>query len=64
MLVSEQVFKLHVEGGSGGGGGGCHSFISNLIEVINSQKQENHLSINFTCTSHITENTVHVCFRD
>jgi hypothetical protein len=40
------------------------SFHLHLIEIVNSQKQEMHLSNILTCTEYDTENAVHFCFRE
>jgi hypothetical protein len=39
------------------------SFHLHLIEIVNSQKQEIHLSNILTRTAYVTENAVHSCFR-
>jgi len=35
-----------------------------LIEIVNLQKQEVHLSNIMTSTAYVTENAVHFCFRE
>ena len=35
-----------------------------VIEIVNSQKQDIHLSNILTCTVYVTENAVHFCFRE